>query len=265
MVIDDVSVSLHPATVLAGNFFPNPTFENGSQLDNPTAATPAGIWSRGGSDGSIDQVTSANSVSPTHSLSLLDNNANGYGEWYGFLNLTGIVSGGDALDFQWYQMYNVANGNMRLSFTFLDATSATLASQDFNVSGQNAGWNGSVASSTFERQFQRLAVPTNTTQLRVNFASGGSSSVTGTMVIDDLSIELSKPVITGVAADISGVNLTWNSAPGKTYTVSFAGALGTPTTWTSLATGWASGGLTTSYFDTATHSGNKGFYRVMQE
>ena len=265
MVIDDVSVTLHPPTVLSGNFFPNPTFENGTQLDNPTAAAPAGIWNRGGSDGSIDQVTTLNSVSPTHALALVDNNDSGYGEWYGFLNLVGLVNDGDVLDFQWYQLYDVNNGSMRLSFAFLDAANAQLANQDFNVTGQSPGWTGTVAGSPFERQFQRLEVPPGTTQLRVNFASGGSSSVTGTMVIDDLSIRLSQLSISGITADASGVNLTWYSVPTKTYTVLFASALGTTTTWTPLVTGLASAGLTTSYLDTASHPGNTGFYRLVQE
>ena len=264
MVIDDVSVTLHPPTVLSGNFFPNPTFENGDQLDNPTAGTPAGIWHRGGSDGSIDQVTTDNSVSATHSLSLLDNNDSGYGEWYGFLDLTGLVSDGDVLDFQWYQIYNV-NGNMRLSFAFLDAGNANLFSRDFNVSGTSPGWNGTVANSTFERQLQRLEVPAGTTQLRVNFASGGASTVTGTMVIDDLSVRLSGLTITGVTRDLNGVNLTWNSATIHTYTVLFSSSLAATATWTPLVTGLASGGLTTTYLDTASHSGNQGFYRVVQE
>ena len=68
-----------------------------------------------------------------------------------------------------------------------------------------------------------------------------------------------------VTADAGGVNLTWYSAPTKTYTVLFASALGVITTWTPLITGLASGGLTTAYLDTASHSGNQGFYRVVQE
>ena len=197
-----------------------------TQLDNPTAGSPAGRWQRGGSDGSIDQVTTSNSVSPTHSLSLLDNNESGYGEWYGFLNLTGLVSDGDVLDLQWFQIYNITNGNMRLSFAFLDAGNATLGSQDFNVSGQSPGWNGSVASSPF-----RTAIPAAggarrnnpvASQLRLRRLFLGDRH----MVIDDLSVRLSQPLITGVTVDASGVNLTWNSAPTKTYTVLFASALG---------------------------------------
>jgi hypothetical protein len=265
MVIDDLSVNLVPPTVLAGNFFPNPTFELGLQMDDPIFGAPSGGWQRGGSASSIDQVTTSNSVSSAHSLALVDNDPANYGEWYLFLNLAGLVSEGDTLDLQWYQIYDTTDGNMRLSFAFLDAANSTLGNKDFNVSGQSPGWNGSVASSPFDRQSQQLTVPAGTTQLRVNFASGGASTVTGTMVIDDLSVRLSQLVISGVTRDASGVNITWNSAADKTYSVLFASALGTATTWTPLATGLASGGVTTSYLDTGTHTGNQGFYRVVQE
>jgi hypothetical protein len=261
MVIDDLSVTLHPPTVLAGNLFPNPTFENGDNLDNPTAALPAGIWSRGGSDGSIDQVSKDNSVSPTHSLSLLDNNENGYGEWYGFLPLSGVVPG-DVLSFQWFQLYSVTNGSMRLTFAFTDAGNNQLESHDFNVSGDSTGWRGSVAGSSFERQNQRLLVPAGTVKLRVNLASGGSSLVTGIMVIDDLSVALSTLQITSLVPQAGSYDLTWGSIPGKTYTVQFGSTLGS---LAPLTTGLASGGLTTTYSDTASHAGNAGFYRVIQE
>jgi hypothetical protein len=268
MVIDDVSVGVVPPTVLGGNFFPNPTFEDGSQLDNPALAAPAGGWSRGGSDGSVDQVSTDHSVSPTHALSLLDNNAGGYGEWYMFLTLSPFgVRDNDVLDLQWFQIYSVANDRMRLSFAFVDSGGGTLANSDFNVNGDSPGWTGTVAGSPFERRSGRVLVPAGTLQLRVNFASGGSSSAVGLMVIDDLSVRISLPVITGLAVDLTGRTLTWNSMPSKTYTVQFASALGSPTIWTSLATGVVPdpGSLTTSYLDAANHAGSAGFYRVIQE
>jgi hypothetical protein len=264
MVIDNLTVALHPPTVLVGNFFPNPTFENGDQLDNPTAAAPAGIWNRGGSDGSIDQVSTINSISPIHSLSLVDTNESGYGEWYGYLTLSG-VSENDVLDLQWFQLYDTTNGSMRLSIAFTDGNNTQLENHDFNAGGQTPGWLGTLATSPFERQYQRLLVPAGAVKLRMNFASGGSGFVTGTMLIDDLSVRLSKPNITAFGPQPGGFNLTWDSAPTKTYTVQFAAALGSPTVWTSLVTGLASGGLTTSYLDTATHAGKAGFYQVIQE
>jgi hypothetical protein len=267
MVIDDLSAAVHvvPPSVLAGNFFPNPTFEDGVQLDEATLGSPSGGWQRGGSASSIDQISTNNSVSSTHSLALVDDDSGNYGEWYLFLNLAGIVSDGDALDLQWYQIYSVTNENMRLSFAFLDAGNVELAKQDYSVSDQSPGWNGSVGSSPFQRQYQRLAVPPGTTQLRVNFASGGSSLVTGTMVIDDLSVRLTKPVVTEVTSDSSGVNLTWNSAPNKNYTVLYSSDLGPAAVWTPLVTGLSFGELVTTYLDNAGHSSNHGFYQVVQE
>jgi hypothetical protein len=265
MVIDDLTVAVHPPTILAGNFFPNPTFEEGEQLNNPTGAAPAGIWQRGGGDASIDQVSMGNSVSPSHSLSLLDNNENGYGEWYGFLTLPGVATD-DVLDLQWFQLYSVTNGAMRLSFRFTDAANNELGSaNDFNTLGDSPGWLGTVAGSPFERQYKRLVVPAGAVKLRVNFASGGAANVVGTMVIDDLSVRLSKPVVTEFAPQTSGFDLTWFSVPGKAYTVQFAAALGLPTVWTPLATSLVSGGLSTTYSDTAIHGGNSGYYRVIQE
>jgi hypothetical protein len=268
MVIDDVSVGVVPSTVLIGNFFPNSTFEDGSQLDNPALAAPAGGWSRGGSDGSADQVTTAHSVSPTHALSLLDNNDLGYGEWYMFLTLSPFgVGDNDALDLQWFQIYSVTNGNMRLSFACIDSVGSQLANSDFSTTADSPGWTGSVATSPFERRSGRILVPAGTVKLRVNFASGGSSGVTGIMVIDDLSVRISKPAVTAFTGDAGNRTITWASMPSKTYKVQFASSLGTVTTWTSLATGLLAtpGALETSYLDTVVHAGGGGFYRVVQE
>ncbi len=270
MVIDDLTVALDsaspaiPSTVLAGNFFPNPTFEVGSLLDDPAGASPAG-WTRGGSETAIDQLTTNNSVSPTHSLSLLDNSFN-YGEWYQYLSLSGVATD-DVLDVQWYRLYSTTNGNMRLTFGFRTAAGVSFGPEyNFESGGDSPGWTGSVAGSPFERVASRFVVPDGTGQLSVKFASGGAGDVTGLMVIDDLSVRISKPVITSVTADTSGKTIVWFSMPSKLYTVQFASALGTPTVWTSLITGLAGDpSLSNTYLDSVVHVGNTGFYRVIQE
>jgi hypothetical protein len=273
LVIDDLSVAVHPLppTVLSGNFFPDPTFEAGILLDNSSLGIPSGGWSRGGSSPSMDLVTTNNSVSPTHALELLDNDVNNYGEWYlsSLVQLAGLAAANDVLDIQWFQLYSVTNGTMRLSIAFLSSTGNQLANTDFNTSpGNSSGWAGTVAASSFERQFHRLIVPAGAKQLRANFASGGASSVTGVFVIDDLSIRLTRPVITDVTLDSSGINLTWNSAPGKTYTVLFTSALGGINAWMPLTTNLppsSADGLTATYVDTTAPAGNQGFYWVKQE
>jgi len=85
------------------------------------------------------------------------------------------------------------------------------------------------------------------------------------MVIDDLSIQVGKLVIIGVTHDVNVTTLTWDSSPTATYTVLSSPTLGPTQNWTPLATGLTSGGVTTEYDDTASHSGNAVFYRVMQE
>ncbi len=81
------------------------------------------------------------------------------------------------------------------------------------------------------------------------------------MVIDDLSVRLSKPLITGIAP----LNVTWNSMTSKSYAVQFAPALTAAPAWVPLVTNLSSAGLSTSYLDMAPHSGGTGFYRVVQE
>ena len=274
MVIDDLTVALNsavpaiPPTILPGNFFPNPTFELGSELDNPSAASPVG-WTRGGNDATMDQMTTNNSVSPTHSLSLVDNSGS-YGEWYQYLTLSGVAEN-DVLDVQFFRIYDVTNGPMRLTFGFRTAAGSDLgnATNFFGGDpggGQSPGWLGSVAASPFERVSGRFLVPADAGQLSVKFASGGSGSVTGTMVIDDLSVRISLPVITSITVDGGGRTITWFSMPSKFYTVQFASTLGSPTVWTPLVTGLAGDlSLTNSYLDMAIHAGNAGFYRVIQE
>jgi hypothetical protein len=267
--IDDLSVArvAYPATVLSYDFFPNPTFESGVALDNPTVGLPAGGWQRGGSSAAIDQVVANNSTSPTHSLALVDNDAGNYGEWYMFFNTVGLIGDNDAVDVQWYQLYNVTNGSMRLSFAFLDGGGNTLWSQDFNTidSTNSPGWTGSVATSPFQQMSQRFVVPVGTTQLRVNFASGGASTVTGVMLIDDLSMRLSLPLITGIAPQSGGYDVAWNSMSSKLYSVFFSSALGSGAIWSNIATNLPGAGLTTTNLDTTVHPGGKGFYRVEQQ
>lgn len=269
LVVDDLFVAVHvtPLTLLPGNFFPNPTFENGAQLDNPILGVPAGGWQRGGSSSSINQISTNNSVSATHSLALVDNDLNNYGEWYMFLPLAGLVSDNDAVDLRWFQVYSTTNGGMRLSFAFLDSGNSTLFGIDYGANGQSPGWLGTASGSPFEEQSHRLLVPVGSTQLRVNLASGGSSSVIGTLLIDDLSISLSRPFISVATKDSNGFNLTWNSMPSKSYTIQFATTLSGVPVWTSIATHLpgASAQLDTTFQDTTVRAGQAGFYRVVQE
>jgi hypothetical protein len=63
------SLLVAKADYLPNNFWPNPGFEVGTNLDQ-TNGVPAG-WIANGDDPTICQVTTNNSVSPTHALAEL--------------------------------------------------------------------------------------------------------------------------------------------------------------------------------------------------
>jgi hypothetical protein len=182
-----VSASLQ-AAVSAGNFWPNPTFESGVNLNSPTG-TPDN-WNRGGSDGSIDQVSTANSVSATHSLGIIDNST-GFGEWYSDFALAGSANVGDIIGLHWYEIYSVGAANeMRVTVRFLDG-GGNGGDNHFVVTGYSAGWNGALGTSTFtERSVFLPPVPLGTVFLRIQLASGGPEAGTGQYIIDDLSAYL---------------------------------------------------------------------------
>ena len=97
------------------------------------------------------------------------------------------------------------------------------------------------------------------------FGAGGASSVIGVMLIDDLSVRLSKPYISAATGQPGDFNLTWNSMASKNYTVQFTGTLSPTPTWTTLATNIPGAFPTTFYLDTVSHGGRQGYYRILQQ
>lgn len=174
------------ADVPAGNFWHNPTFEAGTDLDLATG-TPD-FWLRGGADGSILQSSTANSVSATHSLGVIKPVAGPFGEWYSDLSLIGLAGFGDTLNFHWHELYSISGGEMRLTVRFLDAF-GNGPDNHFVVSGNSAGWTGAAATSPFVARNQQLMVNTpDAVTLRIQLVSGGGDSTTGIYLIDDLAV-----------------------------------------------------------------------------
>jgi hypothetical protein len=180
------------ADTLTNNFWLNPAFEEGQDLDLP-AGTPAG-WKRGGSDPTICQISAASSVSPKHSLAVIDQNSDGYGEWYADYALTGLVREGRLVNLQWFELYSIDSGEMRVTAVFLSATGGTIGAQHWVARGQSKGWTGSIATSTLTRRTESVALPPGTRTFRLSLVSGGSLSTTGVLLIDDLSAALAPSV-----------------------------------------------------------------------
>lgn len=185
IVLFFVSASLQ-AQLLPGNIWVNPTFEAGV---NPGLATGTpDNWNRGGADGAILQWSTANSLSPTHSLGVIKPSAGPFGEWYSDVSIAGLAGFGNTLTMRWNEMYSINGGEMRLTVRFLDG-GGNGPDNHFVVTGNSAGWAGTAAASTFSvRNHQLLVNQPGAVTMRVQLVSGGGDTTIGTYLIDDLSV-----------------------------------------------------------------------------
>ena len=155
------------AVVLPNNFWVNPSFEQGTGLNQTDGQLTN--WNRGGGDPTICEVITNNSVGSGHALAVIDNNTSGsgYGEWYSDVMLSGHASAGDTLDIQWYQMYNLSAPEMRLSVLFFNGTDGVVGETHFVTSGTSSpGWVSTIADSTFTQRNASLVVPLGAVKLR---------------------------------------------------------------------------------------------------
>src|SRR5207249_10943847 len=139
-----------------------------------------------GGDSTICQVITNNSVSSSHSLAVIDTNSgpDGYGEWYSDVLLSGLASGGDTLDVQWYEMYNLDGPEMRLTVLFFNASDSVVGQTHFVTSGTSSpGWVRTIADSSFTLRNGSLSVPLGAVKMRCSLVSGGGQGITGVMVI----------------------------------------------------------------------------------
>ena len=269
MVIDDLSFAKPPPPpdILAGNVWPNPTFEKGTQLDKPTLGAPDGGWRRGGNNIPGDQVTTLRATSPTHALAVIDTKEDAYSEWYVQVPISGLFAPGDLVDVQWYQLYDT-DSSMRVSFYFRAQDQAVISQQHFQVSGQSPDWTGDIATSPFEKRTEQVEVPDGAVFVLITLTSGGPLTATGTFIIDDFSL---RPVknefqIAGLTKAANGWQLSWQSTPGKNYAVQSAAALGAGgfQDVPGLESVAASEGAATSAVDTRANLGPAQFYRVVE-
>ena len=183
-----ITAGLARADFLPNNFWPNSTFESGTNLDAADGSgTPTG-WVRNGSDPTICQVTTNNYVSPTHAIMVNDQDTGNYGEWDCNISLAGLANPGDTINVQYSEMWSVQDGEMRVAVVFYDAGNNAISADQFVVTGNSPGWVSTIADSTFTETNQSLVVPIGAVQLQVGVVSGGSVATSGYLVVDDLSV-----------------------------------------------------------------------------
>src|SRR5229473_2406959 len=101
------------ADSLPNNFWPNSSFESGTNLDAlDGSGTPTG-WVRNGSDPTICQVASVNATNLAYAIMVNDNDSATYGEWDSSISLAGLVKAGETLNVQYSEMFSVQGGEMR--------------------------------------------------------------------------------------------------------------------------------------------------------
>ena len=183
-----LTTSLARADFLPNNFWPNSTFESGTNLDAADGSgTPTG-WVRNGSDPTICQVTTNNYVSPFHAIMVNDNDPLNYGEWDAYVSLAGLANPGETINVRYSEMWSVQDGEMRVAVVFLDAGNSAISAGQFVVTGDSPGWQGTIATSTFTETNQSLVVPIGAVTVNVGIVSGGSEATSGLLVVDDLSV-----------------------------------------------------------------------------
>ncbi len=197
--------------ILPNNLWPNATLESVSS----TPGLPS-YWNRGGSDTAIDQWAADTFLSATHSLKLEDTTQEGYGEWYSE-RISAVASADYSLR---YHLIYETDGSMRLSVNFADASGANLSSITYNFSGSQPDW---------ETLDQTFTAPDTAASLWFTFASGGSTSTTGTAYLDDISL-----------VNDSGQPVDTNASSARVVQAAYAANLavdGNPADWADLGSG----------------------------
>lgn len=180
------------ATVSPGNVWANADFE----LD-PVGAGGGG-WGLGGNAPGNLVWSTANATSGTRSLGINDQN-NGYGEWYGDQSAASLgLFPGATINLHWEEIWNIT-GEMRVTIRFLDINGWGNDNHFVHgAAGSSSGWNTTLGDSTFTSRNEVLIVPLagqggmglglDAVTMRIQLVSGGPGSVNGEYIIDDLSV-----------------------------------------------------------------------------
>ena len=170
--IDDISVRAVSTTSLgtSTNLWPN------SQLETSVTSNgkPDG-WTRGGTDNTMDSWATNTAYSPTHSLCVVDNRTDAYGEWDS--DPLSVVEPGLSYELRWEQGFNTT-GNMFYQAVFYNALGAPVGSPTYyTVSGYSNGWQPAV---------HIITAPATATALSIRITS--DIAATGSVCLDDITL-----------------------------------------------------------------------------
>lgn len=168
----------HNASLLPNNLVRNP------DVDSPLTNNPnrPSFWHYSNNA----TWSGEEALSPSHSLKLVDSNANSAEEWRSYS--TAIPAGEDrSLQLRWFWKYNIAAGTeflARLRLSDDDVTSLDLTNPNFQFEFTVSG-----ATADFEMFETTIALPDGTESFDLTFITGALVA-SGVIYIDDISVSL---------------------------------------------------------------------------
>ncbi len=100
----------------------------------------------------------------------------------------------------WDHDWQMGGGFMFITVRFCNEAGDKIAQQEFDVSDQSAGWNGSLQASPLAHRRETLVVPPQATRLWLVISSGGPPATVGIYVVDHLVVSRLSP--TGAPAEV---------------------------------------------------------------
>ena len=85
-------------------------------------------------------------------------------------------------------------GEMYLAIRFLDPADEQVALKIFKVTGESAGWNGTLDTGTLTHRRETVVVPPRASQLHVVISSAGPPATLGIFVVDNLVVARVSPL-----------------------------------------------------------------------
>jgi hypothetical protein len=182
-----VSCSGIRASILPGNFLPNPSVEDDLDQDG----IPDG-WIRGGNNPAGDIWDDSESVTGNYSLLLLDEDDASYTSWYTNVDLPDDV---EEFALQWTWRYLFTSDNPSDEFRM------TIA---WRSQGMDIGYEHFVVREDepdYVTEYMELFRPEESDAVRLEFVTAGPQTETGVMYIDDISLA---PLGAAFPGDVNG-------------------------------------------------------------
>lgn len=143
-LIDDCRMWMTNSAGVARNLWPNSTFDEGEELDQPYGH-PSG-WTRGGMGQKIARVLTLPGNDQGRVLALEDDNPRSGAEWRCDLALPGGPKGGSPLTVEWKELFTVgAAGGQSASYPYLPPGDYVFHVVAFSPTGQPTGHEAALA------------------------------------------------------------------------------------------------------------------------